>query len=197
MELKLQKNNTLTKTIKKANFKPTKFKKRVKKTWNVLFISNSVLTVTNYFDITNLEKVENVLSKIVSVLLGYLIVSKVKQSFDTAVSNAKLELLCNQLLMSYGIKISSDYLKSADIYSKDGVNLIPLNDESLILEASDDNNIPKYSYYLDGEYTDISEMVNNFVLTRRQKRKNNKKTNSNYDDQNYKEDYKDVKGFLD
>lgn len=99
--------------------------------------------------------------------------------------------------MSYGIKISSDYLKSADIYSKDGVNLIPLNDESLILEASDDNNIPKYSYYLDGEYTDISEMVNNFVLTRRQKRKNNKKTNSNYDDQNYKEDYKDVKGFLD
>lgn len=74
MKLKLQKNNTLTKTIKKANFKPTKFKKIVNKTWNVLFISNSVLTVTNYFDITNLEKVENVLSKIVSVLFGYLIV---------------------------------------------------------------------------------------------------------------------------
>lgn len=197
MKLKLQKNNTLTKTIKKANFKPTKFKKIAKKTWDVLFISNSILIVTNFFDITNLEKVENVLSKIVSVLFGYLIVSKAKQLIDTAVSNAKLELLCNQLLTSYDIKVSSIYLKSVDVYSKDGVNLILLDDKSSILEVSNDSGTPEYSYYVDGEYTNISEVVNNVVLTMRQKRRNNKKTAHNYDNQCNKEDYKDMRGFLD
>ena len=195
--MKLQRNNTLTKTIKKTNLKPSKFRNIIKKTGNVLLFSDAVLMITNFFNITNLERVENILTKVIYTTFGYLVVSKTKKLIDFALSNARLVLLCDQLQVNYNIKVSLDSLKNAEIYPKDGVNLIPLDDKALILEVSENNNLPEYSYYIDGEYTNISEVVNNVVLTKHQKRRKNKKTTSSYDNQENKENYKDIKGFLD
>lgn len=174
-KFKLRKDNSLTNSIKKINYKPRKISKWVSK----IVFATGILNVADIVTVSDLSGIVKVLNTVTVPLITYSFYSSIKQLLSIKESK-KIDLLSVELL-SKGFFVNSESLKNAEIISKDGIDMLAFSKDSSILQAETSDGNFNYALYKDGEYTDISDLVNSVMI---KKRKNKKRSNkeTSYDD---------------
>lgn len=177
-KFKLRKDNSLTNSIKKVNYKPSKISK-----WgNKIVLTAGVLNVANMVTVSDLNAIVTALNAISVPLLSYSIYSSIKRSSSIKESN-KINLLALKLYLN-GFIVNSEDLKNAKVISKDGVDMLAISLDASILQAETTDGNFNYAFYKDGEYTDISDLVNS-VMVKKKKHKKRSNKETPYDEEDY------------
>lgn len=176
-KFKLRKDNSLTNSIKKINYKPSKISK-----WgNKIVLTAGVLNVANMVTVSDLNGIVTVLNAIAVPLMTYSIYSSIRQLNSSKESN-KINLLSLKLL-SNGFFADPESLKNAKVISKEGIDMLAFSQDASILQAETTDGNFNYAFYKDGEYTDISDLVNSVMIKKKKRKKrNSKETPYNEDD---------------
>lgn len=165
MKYKLTKNNSLSKTIKKVNYKGNKISKFNKG----LLTTTAVIQLGNFFSSADLSQIIKILNTIIIPFATISICSSIKQ-VNTVKYEEKLNSLIFDLSARENIFYGYDSFKDANIVSKKDIKLIEISSDACIIEKSVGDNY-RYAFYKDGEFTEITNVVNENL----QKKKNRKR----------------------
>lgn len=169
---KLIKDNTLTNTIKSSNYKPNKFVKGC----SIMPIVNGVLCIFMIlgnklgFDSFYIGEILKGANAIVLSAMMYDGVKAIKSHCD----RKKLYKLTNNFIKNNNIYITIDMIENSDIIEDDNISFIKVSDCDNIVQTNSDDGISYHYYDDENNISDITNIVNENILSKKKQKNNNK-----------------------